>query len=182
VIDRNADRLLSLVEDLLLTAQAHSGTLALTQSEFDAATIVRQCAEACAPAAAARRIRLDCVAEPGLLVTGDPGRIGQVVDNLVSNALKFTSAGGRVELLASRHNATVRIEVADTGMGIPPDEQDRLFDRFFRTMRAQDEAIAGAGLGLAIAKAIVEAHGGTISCRSVEGEGTTFAVDLPATA
>jgi PAS domain S-box-containing protein len=182
VIDRNADRLLTLVEDLLLSAQAHSGSLALANSEFDAATIVRQCAEACTPAAAARGIRLDCVTESVLVITGDPGRIGQVVDNLVSNALKFTPAGGRVELLASRHDGGVRIEVADTGMGIPPDEQDRLFDRFFRTTRVQDEAIAGAGLGLSIAKAIVEAHRGDISFRSVEGVGTTFTVYLPATA
>jgi len=115
-------------------------------------------------------------------MTGDPGRIGQVVDNLVSNAIKFTPPGGRVELLASRHDGSVRIEVADTGMGIPADEQDQLFDRFFRTARAQGEAIAGAGLGLSIAKAIVEAHRGHISYRSVEGEGTTFAVDLPAAA
>jgi PAS domain S-box-containing protein len=179
VIDRNADRLLSLVEDLLLSAQAHSGSLALAESEFDAGTVVRQCAEACAPAAAARGIRLDCVAEPGLLMMGDPGRIAQVVDNLVSNALKFTSAGGRVELLATRWDEGVRIEVADNGMGIPADEQDRLFDRFFRTTRVQNEAIAGAGLGLSIVKAIVEAHRGHISCRSVEGEGTTFTVDLP---
>jgi PAS domain S-box-containing protein len=179
VIDRNADRLLSLVEDLLLSAQAHSGSLALAYSEFDAGTIVRQCAEACAPAAAARSIRLDCVTEAGLVITGDPGRIGQVVDNLVSNALKFTPAGGRVELLASAHDGGVRIEVADTGMGIPPEEHDRLFDRFFRTARVQNEAIVGAGLGLSIAKAIVEAHHGDISFRSVEGEGTTFTVFLP---
>ena len=182
VIDRNADRLLSLVEDLLISAQAHSGSLVLTQSEFDAGTVVRHCAEACAPAAAARGIRLECVAAPGLLMTGDPGRVGQVIDNLVSNALKFTPHGGRVELLASRHNGDVRIEVADTGMGIPAAEQERLFDRFFRTARAQDEAIIGAGLGLSIAKAIVEAHRGTITFRTVEGEGTTFTVDLPATA
>ena len=182
VIDRNAERLLGLVEDLLVTAQAHSGTLSLTQSEFDAGTVVRHCAEACAPAAAARGIRLDCVADPVLLMIGDPGRIGQVVDNLVSNALKFTPAGGRVELLASRQDSEIRIEVADTGMGIPPHEQSRLFDRFFRTARVQNEAIAGAGLGLAIAKAIVEAHNGHISFRSVEGEGTTFTVVLPSTA
>jgi PAS domain S-box-containing protein len=179
VIDRNADRLLSLVEDLLLSAQAHSGSLALSHSEFDAATIVRECAEACAPAAAARGVQLDCVAEPGLLMTGDPGRIGQVIDNLVSNALKFTPSGGRVELVAREHGAGVRIEVADTGMGIPPEEQDRLFDRFFRTARVQSEAIVGAGLGLSIAKAIVEAHNGHIFFRSVAGEGTTFTVFLP---
>ena len=181
VINRNSDRLLSLVEDLLLSAQAHSGSLALTQSEFDAGTVVRECAEACAPAAVARGIELRCVAESGLLMTGDPGRIGQVIENLVSNALKFTPTGGRVELLASIGAAGVRIEVADTGMGIPTAEQDRLFDRFFRTARVQNEAIAGAGLGLSIAKAIVEAHRGHISFRSIEGKGTTFTVDLPAT-
>jgi PAS domain S-box-containing protein len=179
VIDRNADRLLSLVEDLLISAEAHSGSLTLTRSEFDVGKVVRECAETCAPTAAARRIRIDYAVEAGLLMTGDPGRIGQVVDNLVSNALKFTPAGGHVELVASRRNGSVLIEVADTGMGIPADEQDKLFDRFFRTARVQSEAIAGAGLGLSIAKAIVEAHRGHITCRSVEGEGTTFAVELP---
>jgi PAS domain S-box-containing protein len=182
IIDRNADRLLGLVEDLLISAQAHSGSLALTESEFDIGTVVRQCAEACAPAASAKGIRFECVTEPDLLIMGDPGRMAQAVDNLVSNALKFTPAEGRVELLASRSEAGVRIEVADTGMGIPADDQDRLFDRFFRTARAQDEAIVGAGLGLSIAKAIVEAHRGRISYHSIEGEGTTFTVDLPATA
>jgi signal transduction histidine kinase len=180
VIDRNADRLLILVEDLLLSAQAHSGSLALSKSEFDAATIVRECAEACAPAAAARGIRLDCITEAKLLMTGDPGRIGQVIDNLVSNALKFTPSGGHVELVAREHDSGVRIEVADTGMGIPAEEQDRLFDRFFRSARVQNEAIVGAGLGLSIAKAIVEAHDGHIFFRSVVGEGTTFTVFLPA--
>jgi PAS domain S-box-containing protein len=182
VIDRNAERLLGLVEDLLVTAQAHSGTLSLTQTEFDAGTVVRHCAEGCAPTASARGIKLDCVAEPTLLMTGDPGRIGQVVDNLVSNALKFTPPGGRVELVAVRAGKHIRIEIADTGMGIPLHEQSRLFDRFFRTARVQDEAIAGAGLGLSIAKAIVEAHRGQISFRSIEGEGTTFTVVLPAAA
>jgi signal transduction histidine kinase len=111
---------------------------------------------------------------------GDATRIAQVVDNLVSNALKFTSAAGRVELIASRHGSAVRIEVADTGMGIPEGEQPRLFERFFRAEQAQASAIAGAGLGLSIAKAIVEAHRGQISFQSVEGHGTTFVVDLPA--
>jgi PAS domain S-box-containing protein len=180
VIDRNAERLLSLVEDLLISAQLHSGTLTLAQSEVDVGTVMRQCAVASTPNAAARGISLECAAEPDLTVTGDATRIAQVVDNLVSNALKFTQSGGRVELLASRHNSVIRIEVADTGMGIPVVEQPRLFDRFFRTERAQASAIAGAGLGLSIAKAIVDAHRGKISFRSVEGHGTTFVVDLPA--
>jgi PAS domain S-box-containing protein len=179
VIDRNAERLLSLVEDLLVSAQAHSGTLTLARAEVDIGTVVRQCAVASTPNAAARGIALECAAEPGLLVTGDATRIAQVVDNLVSNALKFTPAAGRVELIASRHDRAVRIEVADTGMGIPEAEQHRLFDRFFRAEQAQAAAIAGAGLGLSIAKAIVEAHRGQISFQSVEGHGTTFVVDLP---
>ena len=182
VIDRNAERLLSLVEDLLISAQAHSGTLALTHADVDIGTVVRQCALACSPAAATRGIVLECAVEQDLVVAGDATRIAQVVDNLASNALKFTPAGGRVELLASRHDGMIRIEVADTGMGIAPDEQDRLFDRFFRTARAQSDAIVGAGLGLAIAKAIVEAHRGHITFSSVEGQGTTFVVDLPAAA
>ena len=112
-------------------------------------------------------------------VSADPTRIGQVIDNLVSNALKFTPAGGRVDVRAFAHGEGVRIEVADTGVGIPEDEQELLFERFFRTAQAQSAAVPGAGLGLSIAKAIVEAHGGGISCRSRGGTGTTFVVDLP---
>jgi PAS domain S-box-containing protein len=180
VIDRNAERLQSLVEDLLVSAQAHAGGLVLAHTLFDVTTVVRQCAAAHTPTATTRGIELTCVAEPELHVTGDPVRIGQVIDNLLSNAVKFTPAGGRVELIASRHDHGVRIEVADTGIGIPADEQERLFERFFRTTRAQSDAVTGIGLGLAISKAIVEAHRGRLSCRSVEGEGTTFTVDLPA--
>jgi PAS domain S-box-containing protein len=180
VIGRNAERLLALVEDLLLSAQAHAGTLALARSNFDLARVVRQCALASAPAASARGIQLLCSADSALPISGDPTRIGQVIDNLVSNALKFTPAGGRVELRASQHDGDARIEVADTGMGIPAAEQRHLFDRFFRAERAQAEAIAGAGLGLTIAKAIVDAHNGRIGYTSTEGSGTTFTVDLPA--
>jgi signal transduction histidine kinase len=180
VIDRNAERLVALVEDLLLSAQAHAGTLALARTEFDAATVVRQCALAGTPAASSRGIELCCSADADLHLSGDPRRVGQVIDNLLSNALKFTAAGGRVDLRAARYNGDIRIEVADTGMGIPPEAQAHLFERFFRTERAQSEAIAGAGLGLTIAKAIVDAHHGRIGYSSVEGTGTTFTVDLPA--
>jgi PAS domain S-box-containing protein len=180
VIDRNAERLVALVEDLLLSAQAHAGSLALARSDFDVAAVLRQCVLACAPAATARGVELSCDADSDLNVWGDPVRISQVIDNLISNALKFTPTGGRVDLRASRNGEQVRIEVADTGMGVPAIAQDHLFDRFFRTAQAQSEAIAGAGLGLSIAKAIVEAHHGSITFTSVEGEGTTFVVELPA--
>jgi PAS domain S-box-containing protein len=179
VIDRNAERLLRLVEDLLLTAQANAGALALDRDEIDLAAVVEQAVQAGAPVATARGISLTCAVDTAPFVSGDRMRIGQVIDNLVSNALKFTPEGGRVEVHALAHRTGARIEVRDSGMGIPDDEQEQLFERFFRTARAQDEAIPGVGLGLSIAKAIVEAHGGKISVRSVEGKGTTFRIDLP---
>jgi PAS domain S-box-containing protein len=182
VIDRNAERLLRLVEDLLLTAQASAGNLALEQGELDVAAIIEQAVQASGPVAAARSIALTCSTESLPPANGDRLRIGQVIDNLVSNALKFTPAGGNVEVRAYPHGSAVRIEVADTGMGISEDEQGQLFERFFRTARAQEEAIPGVGLGLSISKAIVEAHTGRISVRSVEGVGTTFFVDLPTVA
>jgi len=179
VIDRNAERLLRLVEDLLLTAQASAGNLALDKAELDVAAVVRQAVEAGAPVAAARGISLEYSTDQLPTTNGDRLRIGQVVDNLVSNALKFTPAGGSVQVRAYPHGSAVRIEVADSGMGIPEEEQAQLFDRFFRTARAQEEAIPGVGLGLSISKAIIEAHDGRISVRSAEGVGTTFCVDLP---
>jgi signal transduction histidine kinase len=182
VIDRNAERLLRLVEDLLLTAQASAGNLALEQGELDIAAIIDQAVQASGPVAAARGIELTCSTESLPAANGDRLRIGQVIDNLVSNALKFTPAGGTVGVRAYSHASAVRIEVADTGIGISEDEQGQLFERFFRTARAQEEAIPGVGLGLSISKAIIEAHNGRISVRSLEGVGTTFFVDLPAIA
>jgi PAS domain S-box-containing protein len=182
VIDRNAERLLRLVEDLLLTAQASAGNLALEQGELDIAAIIEQAVQASGPVAAARSITLTCSTESLPAASGDRLRIGQVIDNLISNALKFTPAGGTVDVRAYPHGSAARIEVADSGMGISEDEQTQLFERFFRTARAQEEAIPGVGLGLSISKAIVEGHNGRISVSSIEGVGTTFFVDLPALA
>jgi signal transduction histidine kinase len=179
IIDRNAVRLLHLVEDLLLKAQDAAGTIALDKTDVDIAALVGHCVQAGVPVATARGIVLEGEAEELGTVSVDPTRIGQVIDNLVSNALKFTPAGGRVDVRAFSNGAGVRIEVADTGVGIPEDEQERLFERFYRTAQAQSAAVPGAGLGLSIAKAIVEGHGGAISCRSRDGAGTTFVVDLP---
>ncbi len=179
VIDRNSERLLCLVEDLLLKAQVNAGKVTLTVKEIDVAAIVEHSVDTGAPVATARGIALVSVTDTVPPVAADPVRLGQVIDNLISNALKFTPAGGRVEVRASERAGWARIEVADTGMGISPVEQERLFERFYRTAQAQTDAVPGVGLGLSIAKAIVEAHGGTLSCESVEGAGTTFAIELP---
>ena len=180
VIDRNAERLLRLVEDLLITAQASAGNLALEKGELDIAAIISQAVQASTPVATARGIALTYSTEPLPAAEGDRLRIGQVIDNLVSNALKFTPAGGTIDVRAYPRHSAIRIEVSDTGMGIAEDEQAQLFDRFFRTAQAQEQSIPGVGLGLSISKAIVEAHAGRLSVQSLEGVGTTFFVDLPA--
>ncbi|MHB8470060.1 MAG: sensor histidine kinase [Gaiellaceae bacterium] len=179
IIDRNSERLSSLVEDLLLAAQAEDGNLHLNPTTFDLGRMLDDCLRAAAAVAAGGGIELTHTIGEVAEIRGDPTRVAQVVDNLLSNALKFTPAGGRVEVRASRHGRFVRIEVADSGMGIAADEQPQLFTRFFRTERAQLDAIVGAGLGLSIAKAIVDAHDGSIGFRSEEGVGTTFVVELP---
>jgi signal transduction histidine kinase len=103
----------------------------------------------------------------------------QVLDNLVSNALKFTPSGGRVEVRLREVDCAAVVEIEDTGLGLAEDEQDKLFERFFRSSRAAENAIPGTGLGLAIAKAIVERHGGQIELDSTLNVGTTVRVELP---
>jgi signal transduction histidine kinase len=110
---------------------------------------------------------------------GDRSRLAQVLDNLISNALKFTPTSGRVSVRVSRTGRDAVVEVADTGVGIPTEEQDRLFERFFRSSNAMEQAIPGTGLGLTIAKTIVERHEGSIEIESAEGKGTTVRVRLP---
>ena len=112
-------------------------------------------------------------------VLGDRARLAQVLDNLVSNALKFTETGGRVDVTLSSVEGHVLLEVKDTGLGISPEEQPLLFERFFRSSRATENAIPGTGLGLTITKAIVERHGGRITLESREDAGTTVHVEIP---
>jgi two-component system sensor histidine kinase BaeS len=112
------------------------------------------------------------------VVVGDADRLRQVIGNLVSNALRYTPAGGRVTLRAWGEGKQVRIAVSDTGPGIAPKDQTHLFDRFYRADVARDRASGGSGLGLAIARALVEAHGGEIWVESALGEGTTFTIIL----
>ncbi|MDQ3777853.1 MAG: PAS domain-containing sensor histidine kinase [Actinomycetota bacterium] len=182
VVQRNSGRLLQLVGDLLFMAQVEAGKLAIELDDIDMEEIVRECVEAAQPLANERHITLTPAVVQTPSMVGDRSRLAQVLDNLVSNALKFTPAGGRVDVRVSATASEAVIEVADTGVGIPADEQHRLFERFFRSSTATQQAIPGTGLGLTIAKAIVERHGGTISLETVEGEGTTVYVRIPARA
>jgi signal transduction histidine kinase len=124
-------------------------------------------------------IRLDVSAQDGPDVRADGTRLQQVLDNLISNAVKFTAAGGRVEVRATHDTQEWRIDVADSGIGIPPAEVDHLFDRFFRASNARQAEVPGSGLGLPTAKAITELLGGRIEVTSTVGAGTTFTVYLP---
>ena len=179
VVDRNSKRLLRLVSDLLFVAQIESGRLTLELGEANLQTIAEESVQALRPAAEAASVELRLDPAPVPALQGDPARLGQLLDNLVSNAVKFTPPGGRVVVALGASGDDVVLAVSDTGIGVPPAEQRRLFDRFFRASAAQERAIEGTGLGLTIARAIVDAHGGSIGFTSVEGEGTTFRVRLP---
>ena len=180
VVERNSDRLQRLVGDLLFVAQVDAGRLALELGHLDAAEVGAEAVEAARPAADQKSLELRLVGDPHVALVGDRARLSQLVDNLVSNAIKFTPAGGHVEVAVRNGAGNVTIEISDSGMGISAEEQERLFQRFYRTAAATSQAIPGTGLGLAISKAIVDAHEGTIELESAEGQGTTFRITIPA--
>jgi signal transduction histidine kinase len=179
VVRRNADRLLRLVGDLLFAAQSDARQVEFERAPVDLLPLVTHAFEAARPAAAEREIELALETEFVGGFHGDAGRLGQMIDNLLSNALKFTPPSGTVLVRLSRRDDAVQIEISDTGMGISEEDQQRLFERFFRTSEATEQAIQGTGLGLSIAAAIAEGHGGSIEVKSEVGRGTTFSVVLP---
>ena len=180
-IERNAKMQMQLVEDLLDVARIVTGKLRLSPASVDAAAVVARAAEAVRPAADAKGVRVDIEVE-GRRETlhADADRLQQVVWNLASNAVKFTPAGGRVRLVVTAREGAVEIRVEDTGVGIPADVLPTVFDRFRQGDSGTTRAYSGLGLGLAIARSIVEAHGGTISAHSDgPGRGAAFRVRLP---
>ena len=180
VIERNANRLLALVGDLLFTAQVETGAFPLALREFDLNESVAAAVRSAQPNAHRGEVQLlELLDNEPLMITADPVRVGQAVDNLLSNAIKFTPNGGQVTVGVRSLDEAVEVSVRDTGLGIPKDEQDKLFTRFFRASTATRNAVPGIGLGLTIIRAIVLAHGGTMSVTSGEGEGTEFRVVLP---
>jgi signal transduction histidine kinase len=178
-VSRNSERLLRLVSDLLFVAQTDAGKLELIVEDVDLARLARESVESARPPAAAKGIQLEVSADELPLLRGDRARLAQLLDNLVSNALKFTLDGGSVTVSLVRAGDNAVLEVRDTGIGIPSAEQAQLFERFFRTRGATERAIPGTGLGLSIVRTIAESHGGSIGFESVEGTGTVFRVELP---
>jgi two-component system, chemotaxis family, CheB/CheR fusion protein len=181
MVERAAVAQQQVIDDLFDVSRIASGKLRLTMRPTRLGDAIRGAIEAVEPVATARGIRLSTDVSNDIgTVRADPGRIQQVVWNLLSNAVKFTPAGGKVHVAARRTGANVLIEVADTGIGIRPDFLEKIFERFRQVEIGSKRAHRGLGLGLSIARQLVELHEGTISARSEgEGKGSTFCVTLP---
>ncbi|WP_105033055.1 sensor histidine kinase [Arthrobacter ruber] len=176
VVSRNSERLHKLVVDLLTTAE---GPPEIVPVPTDFSDLVGRRVATAQERNSNPLVRLDDLTAPGLVALCDSSRIGQVLDNLLSNAIKYSPAGGRVTVRAAEVDGEVECSVTDEGTGMSPEELKGVFSKFFRTSAARNAAIPGVGLGLAISKAIVERHGGTITCRSAEGQGSIFTFRLP---
>jgi two-component system sensor histidine kinase CiaH len=171
------DRLTALVDSLL--ALARGQITPAPEHPLDLGALVSDSAESMQPLASDRKVALAIDASPGLEVEGDPDQLRRLVVILVDNALRYTPSGGRVTVDAHRSDGTAVVAVSDTGIGIPADALQHVFERFYRADEARNRASGGAGLGLSIAEQLVTAHGGRISAESAPGRGSTFTISLP---
>ncbi len=186
VIERNANRMLRLIGDLLLLSRLEGGMLPLDLAPISIPDLVEEAVRSNTQTATVQDISLAVTvyqgpAGQGPAVLGDSSRLHQVLDNLLGNAIKFSHRGGRVLVTASFDGTNWRIDVADDGIGVPPDEAARLFGRFVRASNARIAGLPGTGLGLSIVKTIVEMHGGRVDVDTALGKGTTVSVRLPVT-
>jgi PAS domain S-box-containing protein len=179
-IQRNVARLRRLVDDLLTVRRVEQGLLEITPGPLDLPALVAAQVDQFRPSAARLGVELCCEVSPGPQTVGDADRVGTVIDNLLANALKFTPEGGRVTVSAVPVADAWEVTVTDTGRGIDAADLPRVFDPFFRTADAEHDGLPGSGLGLAVARALVDGHGGTISVTSTPGAGSEFLVRLPA--
>ncbi len=179
VVARSSDRLLRLVDDLLLAARLQSGRLTLAVEDVELESVTAEALDEAHARAERKGVSLFLSCDGPIRIECDRRRLLQLLDNLVGNAVKFTPEGGRVEVRVERTLAGAAIEVQDTGIGFPPGEEERIFDRFYRAQSAVSDQVPGTGLGLFIARAIAERHGGTLVARRREGGGSIFRLELP---
>ncbi len=180
VIRRNAERLLGLINDLLDLSRLDAGGLRLNLAEMDVRTVAASVHENSLPAAMAKSIDFTLISDaPGAKIWGDAHRLEIVFTNLVSNAIKFTPAGGKISIRIADVDGGVCVEVEDSGPGIPPEDLPKVFERFFQVSPGDRRREGGVGIGLALAKELVELHGGTIEVASEPEVFTRFRVVLP---
>jgi signal transduction histidine kinase len=173
-------RLSGLIDNVLDLTQSDTGSLLLAEEEVELEGLCRDAAEEARPTASAKSVELEVELDPSLgRITGDRRRLQQSIENILKNALSYTSAGGRVLLHGLGEDGEARITVSDDGPGISPADRAHMFDRFYRTMVAEEERDEALGLGLPLAKQFIEAHGGTIGVQSEPGMGTTVSIRLP---
>ena len=179
-VERNADALSHLVNDILDTSRIVTGKLRLTMTQCAIEGVIREAIETIRPTAEAKGISLEVTIAPGLIVTADADRLQQVLWNLLSNAVKFTPSGGRVALRAERVHGGVSVSVEDNGIGIAAADLPYVFQRFWQAQTGASREFSGLGIGLALARHLVELHGGAISVVSGgPGRGSVFTVALP---
>src|SRR5438270_402161 len=179
VVARSSDRLLRLVDDLLLAARLQSGRFLLNVDSCDIESVAAEALDEMNARAQRRSISLVLASDGPVRIECDRRRLLQLLDNLVSNAVKFTPDGGRVEVHVERTLVGAAIEIRDTGVGLEPGDEQRVFDRFYRAPRAVSDQVPGTGLGLFIARAIAERHGGSLVARRRDGGGTILRLELP---
>jgi two-component system, OmpR family, sensor histidine kinase CiaH len=175
-----SDRLGRMVDQMLTLAQADAGEQPLVLSDVSLNEVVDEAARSMRSLAQAREVSMSTNLDGIIEVRGDAARLRELVSVLLDNAVKYTDAGGKVEVAVRKENRKAVISVSDSGEGIPTESLPHVFDRFYRVDKARSRESGGTGLGLAIARHIVEAHGGTINVRSNVGEGTVVIVELPA--
>jgi signal transduction histidine kinase len=177
IVEAQAERLAALLDDFLTLDRLEKGQLGMRDELVDMRAVLQDQVQLYEAESEGHHLELQAP-EDSLPVRGDAARLAQVVGNLLSNAIKYSPGGGIVEVVAERSNRTVRVSVNDEGLGIPDEQQDRIFTKFFRGT-AVDSGIPGSGLGLAFSRAVAEAHGGRITFASTAGEGSTFSLELP---
>jgi two-component system sensor histidine kinase BaeS len=181
VMQGEVERLSRLIDDLFELSQIEAGAVRLTWETTYVAELIAETVEAMRAEADRAGVMLcaELSLDPPIAMQADPQKLYRVLSNLIANALRYTPPGGTVTLGAQPVTAGLAIAVADTGEGIAPEDLPRVFERFYRGEKSRSRAGGGAGLGLAIARGLVEAHGGTIAVESILGQGTTFTVTLP---
>ncbi|MEQ8673507.1 MAG: HAMP domain-containing sensor histidine kinase [Aggregatilineales bacterium] len=179
MIDRSIQNMRQLIDDLLDLAKIESG-IDLSLEPVSLNALITEVVETNSSTAIQKSMTVNTdLSENLMMVKGEQNRLHQIFNNLIGNAIKYTPPEGKVDIKMEKRGDSVRVSVQDNGLGISPEDQAHIFERFYRVRRPETESIDGTGLGLAIVKTLIEAHQGTIRLESTLGEGTTFYVTLP---